>query len=256
VWVSFQWTATNFLKNYPDLNNKRQTAKKEDVREMFNSIAPRYDFLNHFLSLGIDRLWRRKAIRIIKKHKHDKILDIATGTGDMAILAAGLKPEWIAGVDISSEMINIQKKKLAQRKLESLIRPQVADGENIPFESKSFDVVMTAFGVRNFENLEKGLSEMYRVLNENGMAVILEFSNPQKSPFKQLYNFYFTRILPWIGHKVSKDMKAYTYLPDSVSTFPSGGDFTALLEEAGFKNTRSIPLTFGIASIYTGEKRS
>ncbi len=236
------------------MKNKRKTAKKADVREMFDSIAPRYDFLNHFLSLGIDRLWRRKAIRIIKKHKHNKILDIATGTGDMAILASGLKPGFIAGVDISSEMINIQKKKLAKRNLEHLVKPQVADGEDIPFESGTFDIVMTAFGVRNFEDLEKGLNEMFRVLNENGMAVILEFSSPQKSPFKQLYNFYFTRILPWVGQKVSKDVKAYSYLPDSVSTFPTGKNFSALLDDAGFKNTRSIPLTFGIASIYTGEK--
>jgi len=236
------------------LKSKRQTAKKADVRDMFDSIAPRYDFLNHFLSMGIDRLWRRKAIRIIGKHQHNKILDIATGTGDMAILASKLKPELIAGVDISSEMINVQKQKLAKRKLDHLIKPQVADGENIPFDTDTFDIVMTAFGVRNFENLEKGLQEMHRVLNDGGMALILEFSSPQKSPFKQLYNFYFTRILPRIGRLVSKDMRAYTYLPDSVSTFPSGNDFTEILEDAGFNNTRSIPLTFGIASIYTGEK--
>jgi demethylmenaquinone methyltransferase/2-methoxy-6-polyprenyl-1,4-benzoquinol methylase len=245
---------TNYLKNYPNLKNKRKTAKKADVREMFDSIAPRYDFLNHFLSLGIDRLWRRKAIRIIKKHKHNKILDIATGTGDMAILAAGLNPELIAGVDISGEMINFQKKKLAKRKLEHIIKPQVADGEDIPFEPGTFDVVMTAFGVRNFENLEKGLSEMHRVLNKNGMAVILEFSSPKGLFFKQLFKFYFSNILPWIGRNVSKDTKAYKYLPDSVSTFPSGKDFTQILTEAGFKNTQSIDLSFGIASIYTGEK--
>ena len=236
------------------MKSKRQTAKKADVRDMFDSIAPRYDFLNHFLSMGIDRFWRRKAIRIIGKHQHNKILDIATGTGDMAILASKLKPELIAGVDISSEMINVQKQKLAKRKLDHLIKPQVADGENIPFDTDTFDIVMTAFGVRNFENLEKGLQEMHRVLNDGGMALILEFSSPQKSPFKQLYNFYFTRILPRIGRLVSKDMRAYTYLPDSVSTFPSGNDFTEILEDAGFNNTRSIPLTFGIASIYTGEK--
>ena len=236
------------------MKSKRQTAKKADVRDMFDSIAPRYDFLNHFLSMGIDRFWRRKAIRIIGKHQHNKILDIATGTGDMAILASKLKPELIAGVDISSEMINVQKQKLAKRKLDHLIKPQVADGENIPFDTDTFDIVMTAFGVRNFENLEKGLQEMHRVLNDGGMALILEFSSPQKSPFKQLYNFYFTRILPRVGRLVSKDMEAYTYLPDSVSTFPSGNDFTEILEDAGFNNTRSIPLTFGIASIYTGEK--
>jgi len=236
------------------LKSERKTARKADVRQMFDSIAPRYDFLNHFLSLGIDRLWRRRAIKIIKRHKHSKILDIATGTGDMAILASKLKPDLIAGVDISSEMINFQRKKLAKRKLENLIKPRVADGEELPFDTDTFDVVMTAFGVRNFENLEKGLIEMHRVLNANGMAVILEFSSPQKSPFKQLYNFYFTKILPRVGKIVSKDMKAYTYLPDSVSTFPSGNDFSKLLENAGFKNTKCVSLSFGIASIYTGEK--
>jgi len=236
------------------LKSERKTARKDDVRQMFDSIAPKYDFLNHFLSLGIDRLWRRKAIKIIEKHEHGKILDIATGTGDMAILASKLKPEMIAGVDISSEMINFQQKKLAKRKLEHLIKPRVADGENIPFDADTFDIVMTAFGVRNFENLEKGLDEMYRVLNDKGMAVILEFSSPRKSPFKQLYNFYFTKILPRVGKVISKDMQAYTYLPDSVSTFPSGNDFIQILKDAGFKNTKCISLTFGIASIYVGKK--
>ena len=236
------------------MKSERKTARKDDVRQMFDSIAPKYDFLNHFLSLGIDRLWRRKAIKIIEKHEHGKILDIATGTGDMAILASKLKPEMIAGVDISSEMINFQQKKLAKRKLEHLIKPRVADGENIPFDADTFDIVMTAFGVRNFENLEKGLDEMHRVLNDNGMAVILEFSSPRKSPFKQLYNFYFTKILPRVGKVISKDMQAYTYLPDSVSTFPSGNDFIQILKDAGFKNTKCISLTFGIASIYVGKK--
>ena len=237
------------------MKSERKTAKKADVKQMFDSIAPRYDFLNHFLSLGIDRLWRRKAINIIKKHKHKRILDIATGTGDMAILASRLKPEFIAGVDISGEMIKLQRKKLMKRGLDRLIKPQVADGENLPFNSGTFDVVMTAFGVRNFENLEKGLGEMHRVLNENGMAVILEFSSPKGSLFKQLFKFYFSNILPWIGRKVSKDAKAYTYLPDSVNTFPSGDDFTQILRGAGFYNTRCVALSFGIASIYVGEKK-
>jgi demethylmenaquinone methyltransferase/2-methoxy-6-polyprenyl-1,4-benzoquinol methylase len=221
---------------------------------MFDNIAPRYDFLNHFLSLGIDRIWRRRAINIIKKHKHKKILDIATGTGDMAILASKLKPELIAGVDISGEMINFQRKKLAKRKLGHLIKPQVADGEDLPFAPGTFDIVMTAFGVRNFENLEKGLSEMHRVLNKNGLAVILEFSSPKGLFFKQLFKFYFSNILPWIGRNVSKDTEAYTYLPDSVNTFPSGKDFTQILSDTGFENTNCIELSFGIASIYVGEK--
>ena len=236
------------------MKSNRKTAKKAEVRQMFDSIAPSYDFLNHFLSLGIDRLWRRKAISIIKQHRHNQILDIATGTGDMAILASRLKPELIAGVDISGEMIKLQRKKLVKRKLDHLIKPQVADGEDLPFNAGIFDVVMTAFGVRNFENLEKGLSEMYRVLNNNGMAVILEFSSPKGLFFKQLFKFYFSNILPWIGRNVSKDSKAYTYLPDSVNTFPSGNDFTQILMDAGFRNTRCIVLSFGIASIYVGEK--
>ena len=236
------------------MKSERKTARKADVKQMFDSIAPRYDFLNHFLSLGIDRLWRRKAINIIKKHEHKRILDIATGTGDMAILASKLKPELIAGVDISGEMIKLQRKKLTKRKLDHLIKPQVADAENLPFKSASFNVVMTAFGVRNFENLEKGLNEMHRVLNKNGMAVILEFSSPKGLFFKQLFRFYFSNILPWIGRNVSEDTKAYTYLPDSVNTFPSGKDFTQILLDAGFKNTRYIVLSFGIASIYVGEK--
>ena len=236
------------------MKSERKTARKADVKQMFDSIAPHYDFLNHFLSLGIDRLWRRKAINIIERHKHKRILDIATGTGDMAILASRLKPKLIAGVDISGEMIKLQRKKLMKRRLDHLIKPHVADGENLPFESGTFDVVMTAFGVRNFENLEKGLGEMHRVLDENGMAVILEFSSPKGLFFKQLFRFYFSNILPWIGRNVSKDAKAYTYLPDSVNTFPSGNNFTQILRDAGFKNTRCIVLSFGIASIYVGEK--
>ncbi len=228
--------------------------KKTMVRQMFNNIAPRYDFLNHFLSAGIDRMWRRKAIGIIKAHAHEKILDIATGTGDMAILASKLNPELIKGIDIAAQMIELQKKKLAKRNLQHLIEPQVGDAENLPFAENTFDIVMTAFGVRNFENLEKGLAEMYRVLKPGGLAVILEFSNPRSAPFKQLYDFYFSTILPWVGRQVSKDKEAYTYLHDSVTVFPSGKEFVRILSKAGFKNPHSIALTLGIASIYTGEK--
>ena len=230
--------------------------KKAMVRQMFNNIAPRYDFLNHFLSLGIDRMWRRKAISVIKKHTHRHILDIASGTGDMAILAAAIHPQKIDCVDISEQMIGLQRKKISERKLQHLITPQVADAENLPFADNTFDIVMTAFGVRNFENLEKGLAEMHRVLNSNGMAVILEFSHPEKSPFRQIYQFYFSRILPRIGAMISKDKKAYSYLHDSVTVFPSGNHFTDILSEAGFKETRFVKLTFGIASVYTGIKQS
>jgi demethylmenaquinone methyltransferase/2-methoxy-6-polyprenyl-1,4-benzoquinol methylase len=205
--------------------------KKTMVREMFNNIAPRYDFLNHFLSAGIDRMWRRKAVGIIKEHHHAKILDIATGTGDMAILAAKLQPEVIEGIDIAAGMIELQKKKLAKRKLQHLVNPQVGDAENLPFADNTFDIVMTAFGVRNFENLHKGLREMHRVLKNGGLAVILEFSNPQSAPFKHLYDFYFSGILPWVGRQVSKDKDAYTYLHDSVTVFPSGEAFTGILSD-------------------------
>jgi len=221
---------------------------------MFDNIAPSYDFLNHFLSLGIDRYWRRRVFNIMKTYPHQKILDVASGTGDMAILAAKLKPESIFGVDISNEMLNEQQKKLKARKLEHLIKLKIADAEELPFNPETFDIITTCFGVRNFENLDRGLNEMHRVLKKGGITIILEFSKPAKTPIRQLYQLYFTRILPFIGNKISKNSKAYTYLPESVGHFPSGNDFTDHLKKAGFANTTSRTLTFGIASIYTGQK--
>jgi demethylmenaquinone methyltransferase / 2-methoxy-6-polyprenyl-1,4-benzoquinol methylase len=243
--------ATSELHN---VKAKPTIAQKDQVREMFNNIAPRYDLLNHLLSAGIDIRWRNKVIRIIEKCPHRQILDVATGTGDLAIAAAKLNPDRISALDISSEMLRYQGMKLKKKKLEHLIELMQGDGESLPYNDHTFDIAMVAFGVRNFENLRKGLAEMHRVLKKDGLIIVLEFSKPSKSPVKQLYSFYFKNILPLIGKWVSRSDHAYTYLPDSVGYFPSGKDFTYYLQEAGFSNTRIKPLTFGIASIYTGEK--
>ena len=233
---------------------EKRTGKKEQVAEMFNNISHRYDFLNHFLSLGIDILWRKKAIRMLKAEQPRQILDIATGTGDFAIEALALKPDRVVGVDISPGMLEQGKKKMKKRGFNHLIDMQMGDSEKLLFENNTFDAVIVSFGVRNFENLEKGLSDMYRVLKPGGKAVVVEFSRPCHFPMKQLYNFYFKSILPIIGKLISKDQSAYTYLPESVAVFPDGDDFLAVLHKAGFKNTVCKPLTFGISSIYTGQK--
>jgi demethylmenaquinone methyltransferase/2-methoxy-6-polyprenyl-1,4-benzoquinol methylase len=230
--------------------------KKQQVRSMFNSIAGRYDFLNHFLSAGIDFHWRKKTIRILNQRHPKKILDIATGTGDLAIEAVKLKPLKIVGIDIAEDMLAIGREKIRKKKLSDLISFETGDCENLRFGDLTFDAVMVAFGVRNFENLQKGLSEMYRVLNENGIAVILEFSKPGQFPVKQIYSFYFRYILPRIGRMVSGNRSAYTYLPESVGSFPSGDNFIQLFSSAGFSDVTCRPLTFGIASVYTGIKKS
>lgn len=228
--------------------------KKQQVRTMFNDIAHRYDFLNHFLSAGIDYSWRRKAIRLLGKNEPKVILDVATGTGDLSIEAMKINPTKIVGIDIAEDMLEIGRQKILKKKLSDIITLQTGDSEDIQFVDFSFDAVMVSFGVRNFENLEKGLSEMLRVLKKDGQVMILEFSKPQKFPVKQFYNFYFRYILPFLGRIISGDAAAYTYLPDSVGKFPAGKDFTKMLKNLGFKNTQHIPLTFGIASIYLGSK--
>lgn len=232
----------------------KSDAKKQQVAEMFDSISGKYDFLNHFLSLGIDIRWRKKAVKMLRDLQPKQILDIATGTGDFAIESLTLNPEKVIGVDISEGMLNVGRKKMKKRGFSEIIDMQSGDSENLHFEDNTFDAVIVAFGVRNFENLEKGLSEMNRVLRPGGRAVILEFSKPTVFPFKQLYNFYFRWILPKIGKVVSKDNAAYTYLPESVNEFPFGNDFLKILGETGYKNTRCKPLTLGISSIYVGEK--
>lgn len=228
--------------------------KREEVEHLFDSISKHYDFLNHFLSLGVDVYWRKRAIRLLRKKLPKKILDIATGTGDLAISALTLNPDKVIGIDISGNMLNIGREKIKRKKLEERIELTQADAENLPFEDNTFDAITVGFGVRNFENLERGLAEMHRVLKHGGTAVVLEFSNPKRFPVKQLYNFYFQWILPLVGRLISKHDSAYTYLPQSVKDFPDGIDFISWFEKAGFKSVKCIPLSFGIVSIYIGEK--
>jgi demethylmenaquinone methyltransferase/2-methoxy-6-polyprenyl-1,4-benzoquinol methylase len=230
--------------------------KKQQVAEMFNNISHSYDFLNHFFSLGIDVLWRKKAIRILKKENPHRILDVATGTGDFALEAVRMKMQdvQITGVDISAGMIEVGKKKVAKKKLEHSITLQIADSENLPFDTGHFDAFTVAFGVRNFQDLRKGMSEMLRVLKPGGMGVIIEFSRPSRFPIKQLFTFYFKYVMPTIGKLVSKDARAYTYLPESVDAFPSGNDFLKVMTELGYQEVKCIPLSGGIASIYIGKK--
>ncbi|HAF30804.1 MAG TPA: bifunctional demethylmenaquinone methyltransferase/2-methoxy-6-polyprenyl-1,4-benzoquinol methylase UbiE [Bacteroidales bacterium] len=222
---------------------------------MFNNIARRYDFLNHFLSLGIDNIWRRKAIHCLKDISTEPvILDVASGTGDLAIAALKLNPKKIIGIDISEEMLNIGIQKINKKGYQNIIELKKGDSENIEFDNDFFDGLTVAFGVRNFENLNKGLSEMYRVLKPGGKAVILEFSKPRLFPVKQLYDFYFKAVLPMLGKIISKDSSAYTYLPESVNAFPEREQFIQELENLGFKNCTFKPLSFGIATIYVGLK--
>lgn len=233
---------------------KEEGSKKSQVAGMFNNIAPKYDFLNHFLSLGIDKIWRKKAINLLKSIPNPKILDVATGTGDLAIEANKRLGCKVVGVDISVEMLKVAEEKINRRGLTEWISVQEGDSENLPFEDHSFDAVMVAFGVRNFENLNKGLSEMCRVLKPKGKMVVLEFSKPAYFPFKQFYFFYFKHILPWLGGVISKDKDAYTYLPESVLNFPDGEAFDKELVAAGMKPIKRYKQTMGIATIYLSEK--
>ncbi len=235
-------------------NKKSAQPKKEQVEEMFDNISRRYDLLNHLLSANIDKIWRRNAIIKLKKSQPKTILDIATGTGDFAIAATKIKNTKITGIDISEGMLGVGRKKIERKGLADIIKLQKADSENLPFENNMFDASIVGFGVRNFENLEKGLAEILRVLKPGGVFYILEFSKPQKTPFKQFYKFYFTRILPLVGRMVSKDTNAYTYLPESVNEFPAGERFLTILADVGFTGNRCFPQTFGIASIYEAHK--
>lgn len=229
-------------------------SKKEQVARMFDNIARNYDFLNHFLSLGIDILWRKKAVKMLRPEQPKLILDIATGTGDFAIETLALNPDKVIGVDISAGMLEIGKQKIQKKGMRDKIEMQLGDSEKLLFEDNTFDALTVAFGVRNYENLEKGLMDMYRVLKPNGTVVILEFSQPEVFPMKQLYQFYFKFILPLIGKVVSKDNSAYTYLPESVQAFPYGKQFAGILEDIGYRNVTITPLTFGISSIYMAKK--
>ncbi len=233
---------------------EEQEGKKAQVARMFNNISGNYDFLNHFLSLGIDKLWRKRAIKLLQPLKPQYLLDVATGTGDFAIQALVLKPTKVIGVDISDGMLAVGRIKLQNRNLSPKVELLQGDSENLQFEENKFDAVTVGFGVRNFENLEKGLKEILRVMKPGGMLVVLEFSRPKSFPFRQIYNFYFKSILPSLGRIISKDKSAYTYLPESVEAFPDGIDFINILNKVGFKDTTCEPLTFGVSSIYTGRK--
>jgi demethylmenaquinone methyltransferase/2-methoxy-6-polyprenyl-1,4-benzoquinol methylase len=228
--------------------------KKVQVAKMFDAISGKYDFLNHFLSLGIDIRWRRKAIRLLAPDKPRLILDVATGTGDFAIEALKINPDKVVGVDISEGMLEMGRRKMKAHGYESLIELKAGDSENLPFEENKFDAVIVAFGVRNFENLEKGLAEMLRVIKPGGRAVVLEFSRPRIFPMKQFYSLYFNHVLPRIGKVFSRDASAYTYLPESVQAFPDGDDFVSILSKLGYKNATCQTLTFGISSLYTATK--
>ena len=240
------------------MENQRKVQKEDNksvVGTMFDSIAWRYDFLNHFLSFGIDRFWRRKAVSIISKsHKNPEILDVATGTGDLALSAMKLNPVKVIGIDISEKMLEIGWKKIKSKGLSEKIELIKCSSENIAFGENRFDVVMVAFGVRNFSDPLKGLSEMRRVLRTGGQIMVLEFSRPTGFPFKHIYNFYFRNILPFFGRLFSKDKKAYRYLHESVMKFPDNEDFLRMLKSAGFSEASQVKLTGGIASIYTGVK--
>ena len=236
-----------------ELSNRR-VYEQAYVRSLFDSIAHRYDFLNHALSSGIDIIWRRRAIQLLQPFRPKRILDVATGTADFAIEAARLHPEQIIGIDISPNMLEIGRRKIRSRSLERLITLESGDAEHLRFEFGSFDVVMAAFGVRNFENLELGLKEFHRVLTTNGCAMIVEFSKPKHFPVKQLYRYYSRNILPRLGGMISSNRSAYEYLPSTVAEFPDGEEFCALLRSAGFATAVCIPQTFGIASLYLAKK--
>jgi demethylmenaquinone methyltransferase/2-methoxy-6-polyprenyl-1,4-benzoquinol methylase len=231
-----------------------QESKKSQVRKMFDAIAYRYDFLNHFLSFGIDKSWRKKAIRKLSPSKPATILDVATGTGDFAIAALKISPQKVIGVDISQEMLNVGLSKIKIAKLTEKINFALADAENLPFPDDSFDAAICAFGVRNFENPLKGLSEIHRVLKPESKLIILEFSYPDRFPFKHIYRFYFQTLLPLLGRWISKDKSAYSYLPESVSSFPQGENFLEILRKAGFSKVSVTLLSFGIVSLYFAER--
>ena len=240
----------NEVKPYRDSS----AGKKEQVAEMFNSIAPKYDFLNHTLSFGIDKLWRRKAIRLISDKKPATILDVATGTGDFAIAALKSGARKVTGIDISKEMVAVGQGKIKKMGLSDRIELMTGDSEAIQFPDSTFDAATVAFGVRNFENLSKGLDELFRVLNPGGTICILEFSKPRQPIVRFGYQIYSRYLMPWIGRLVSGDKSAYTYLPESVMEFPDGDKFIIFMQESGFVQIQEYRLTFGIATIYTGIK--
>jgi len=237
------------VKPYKD----SRESKKEQIELMFDNIAPKYDFLNHCLSMNIDKQWRKKLVFMLGKHNPLKILDLATGTGDLIIEMMKLEPEKIVGLDISEEMLRIADRKISIKDKPAVVLKK-GSAENIPFKNNSFDAVTSAFGVRNFEDLELGLKEMLRILKPGGMAAILEFSKPHAFFFKNIYSFYFKKLLPFIGRIISKEVSAYSYLPESVDAFPDGENFLEKMRMAGFIDTELSILSSGIATIYIAKK--
>jgi demethylmenaquinone methyltransferase / 2-methoxy-6-polyprenyl-1,4-benzoquinol methylase len=235
-------------------SNDNIRSKKDSVREMFDDIAPVYDFMNHFLSMGIDKRWRKKLRKEMALQKPDSIIDIATGTGDLAFELSKLEPGSITGIDISEKMLEIAINKSQTKKLNELVVFQIADGSNMPYDNDSFDAASMAFGIRNFENPQNGLKEIFRVLKPGGMIYILEFGMPNKQPVKGFYKFYFSKILPFFGKIFSGNSKAYKYLPESVDKFLFGNDFLEIMNKVGFKETKFLKLSFGIAYLYIGLK--
>jgi len=242
---------SKIIKPYKDSN----LGKKEQVAKMFDTISENYDGLNRVISFGIDVNWRKKVIELVGKNNPKKLLDIATGTGDLAIMMAQLNPEKIVGLDISEGMLAVGKQKVAKANLSDKIEMVLGDSENLPFDNNTFDGITVSFGVRNFAHLDKGLKEILRVLKPGGTLVILETSNPTKFPFKQGYKFHTRYILPFIGKLFSKDKVAYSYLSESANSFPFGAAFNNILQKNGFINTTYTPVTFGVATIYTASKK-
>ncbi|MCG8859352.1 bifunctional demethylmenaquinone methyltransferase/2-methoxy-6-polyprenyl-1,4-benzoquinol methylase UbiE [Tenacibaculum finnmarkense] len=238
------------IKPYKDSD----LGKKEQVAKMFDNISEDYDGLNRVISLGIDVSWRKKVVKLVGENNPKQILDIATGTGDLALMMAGLNPDRIVGLDISAGMLAVGKQKIAKANLTDKIEMIVGDSEKMPFDNDTFDAITVSFGVRNFEHLDKGLTEIRRVLKTGGKLVILETSNPTKFPFKQGYQFHTNVLLPIIGKLFSKDKVAYSYLSESANSFPFGETFNNILQKNGFNNVNNVPVTFGVASIYTAFK--
>jgi demethylmenaquinone methyltransferase / 2-methoxy-6-polyprenyl-1,4-benzoquinol methylase len=228
--------------------------RKHYVQSLFDAIAYRYDLLNHLLSGGVDFYWRRRAIEQLRDIAPTRILDVATGTADFAIAAMRLQPAEVIGIDIAEKMLALGRKKIANRAMQNVIALRYGEAESLEIRDGSMDAAIVAFGARNFEDLRKGLEEMHRVIRTGGRVVVLEFSRPRSFPFRQVYFFYFLRILPMIGKLISKSGHAYAYLPESVLQFPEGEEFLSMLRDVGFTRLREQRLTFGIVTIYTGDK--
>lgn len=234
----------------------KSTSKKREVEEMFDNIASSYDYLNHSLSFSIDRLWRRKLVRLMKPYHPAHVLDLATGTGDLAIAVQSIQPKLVTGVDLSAEMLKVAQTKIEKLNLTQSIELSKGDAETLLFDNNTFDASMIAFGVRNFDDLEGGLLELYRTLKPGAPVFILEFSQPTSFPMKQLYHFYSFKVLPIYGKMISKDERAYSYLPESIKAFPFGDEFLSIMQTCGFINCKAHKLSSGIATIYIGHKQA